>query len=49
MVDDKFDPGMYTQYWDGRDDGGRRLAAGVYFYRIRIGDFTDSRKTLLLR
>ena len=27
-------PGSYTVTWDGRDDGGRSLAAGVYFYRI---------------
>jgi cytochrome c peroxidase len=27
-------PGPYTVLWDGRDDGGRVVQAGVYFYRL---------------
>jgi hypothetical protein len=27
-------PGSYTVAWDGTDDGGRRVPAGVYFYRL---------------
>ena len=27
-------PGPYTVTWDGRDDGGRVVEAGVYFYRL---------------
>lgn len=34
--------------WDGRDDSGRRLPAGVYFVRFRSGDFVESRKVILL-
>lgn len=35
--------------WDGRDDGGHRLPAGVYFYELRARDRTAQRKILLLR
>jgi hypothetical protein len=28
-------PGSYRVSWDGRDDGGRPVAAGVYFYRLQ--------------
>ena len=28
-------PGSYGVTWDGRDDGGRPVAAGVYFYRLQ--------------
>jgi hypothetical protein len=28
-------PGSYSITWDGRDDGGRPVAAGVYFYRLQ--------------
>ncbi|MFH1278259.1 MAG: hypothetical protein ABIK65_07765 [Candidatus Eisenbacteria bacterium] len=34
--------------WDGRDDSGRRLPAGVYFVRMRSGDLSESRKVILL-
>ncbi len=30
--------GRHQQVWDGRDDGGRVSASGVYFYRFTAGD-----------
>jgi hypothetical protein len=27
-------PGSYSVAWDGTDDGGRHVPAGVYFYRL---------------
>lgn len=35
--------------WDCRDDGGRRVAAGLYFCCLRIADRTVLRRTVLLR
>jgi hypothetical protein len=35
--------------WDGRDSAGRRVAAGVYFYRLETGEDLLSRKLVLLR
>ncbi len=34
LADGAFDAGERTLDWDGRDDGGRPLAAGVYFARL---------------
>jgi hypothetical protein len=28
----------HDETWDGRDDFNRRVANGVYFYKIEIGD-----------
>ena len=41
--------GAYTVNWDGRDSEGRRLASGVYPYRLRAGDQVKERKLLLLK
>jgi glucose/arabinose dehydrogenase len=41
--------GGYRVDWDGRDDQGRTLASGVYLYRLRVGDFSSTRRLLLLR
>ncbi|NNE43526.1 MAG: T9SS type A sorting domain-containing protein, partial [Gemmatimonadetes bacterium] len=42
-------PGRHDLQWDGRDAGGRRVAAGVYFYRLRTDDGVRTRKGVLLR
>ena len=36
-------------FWDGKDDSGRRLPAGVYFVRLEAGDFKQVEKAILLR
>jgi hypothetical protein len=49
LVDEELSPRFYRQDWDGRDGGGRPLATGVYIYRMRAGDFVQSRRVLLLK
>ncbi|MCC7264760.1 MAG: choice-of-anchor D domain-containing protein [Candidatus Latescibacteria bacterium] len=42
-------PGNHRAAWDGRDQQGREVAAGVYCYRLQVGDYTQTRRLLLLR
>ena len=41
--------GTHTVSWNGRTSSGEPAASGVYFYRITAGDFTESRKMLLMK
>lgn len=41
--------GHHEVPWDGRDDAGRRVAAGVYFARLLVGGESTSAKMVLLR
>ena len=34
-------------YWDGRNQGGESVASGLYFYTVRAGEFTATRKMLI--
>ncbi len=43
------DAGRYTVVWDGSDDGGRRVASGVYFARMVASDYVTMRKMILLK
>ncbi len=40
--------GRHVLRWTGRDDQGRRLAAGLYFARFRCGDFSRTRRITVL-
>lgn len=42
-------PGKYSVLWNGLDDGDHAVASGVYVVRLRAGNYTQSRKVLLLR
>ena len=41
-------PGPYAIPWDGRDDGGHPVAAGVYFYRLEGGGSASTLRTVRL-
>ncbi len=41
--------GQHSVRWDGRDDSGKKAVSGVYIYRIRAGNFRDTKKLTLLR
>lgn len=44
-----FSAGVHGVAWLGRDDGGRDLASGTYFARIRHGSDVATRKVTLVR
>ncbi|MBC8458457.1 MAG: T9SS type A sorting domain-containing protein [Deltaproteobacteria bacterium] len=35
--------------WDGKDENGKQLSSGIYFYRLTAGDFTDTKKCIILK
>ncbi|MBI5836024.1 MAG: T9SS type A sorting domain-containing protein [Candidatus Eisenbacteria bacterium] len=49
LVDGKKDAGEYSIAFDGKDANGASLASGVYFYRLKIGDFESNKKMLMLK
>ncbi len=42
LAEGVYPEGVFAVSWDGRDDGGREVASGVYLARLRL-----ARKTLV--
>lgn len=49
LVDAPQSPGRYRVEWNGEDDRGNELAAGVYFLRLEAGAEALNRKMILVR
>ena len=48
LIDGPVAAGYGEVSWDGRDQGGRPVAGGVYLYRLEAGTVTETRKLLFL-
>lgn len=42
-------PGSHVVEWDGRDNGGRRVASGVYLVRLHTASASDALRITLLK
>ena len=49
LVNEPLDAGTHAVEWDGRDDRGRAVAAGIYFARMQAADETLVRKIVRVR
>jgi hypothetical protein len=49
LVNETKDAGHYVVQWDGNNDNGETVSSGVYFYRIKAGDFVTTRKMVMLK
>ncbi len=49
LLDGEMPAGRHSSIWRGRDDAGRPVSSGVYFYRLTAPGYRDSRKVLLLQ
>jgi hypothetical protein len=49
LVDVSLAPGTHSVTWDGRDDAGIQMSAGVYFYRMTAGTISLTKKMMLMK
>jgi N-acetylneuraminic acid mutarotase len=49
LVNEEKPAGFYELLWDGRDNSGRLVASGVYYYQLQAGEIKKTKKLLLLK
>jgi hypothetical protein len=49
LVENSLDAGEYATEWDGRDASGVASASGVYYYKLEVGDWSDTKAMVLLK
>ena len=49
LVNESREANSYVEKWDGRSDAGAQVSSGIYFYKMVAGDYSATKKAVLLR
>jgi len=49
LVNQRVSAGYQQVIWDGRNETGAHVASGMYIYHISAGDFTSTKKMMMLK
>lgn len=41
--------GFFSVTWDGRNENGELVGTGAYFYQLKVGDYYETKKMILLK
>jgi VCBS repeat-containing protein len=49
LLEERLPPGQYSLNWNGRNDAGKTVSSGVYFYRIEAGAYNAMKGMVLIK
>ncbi|MCK9279504.1 MAG: T9SS type A sorting domain-containing protein [Melioribacteraceae bacterium] len=49
LVNELQESGLYTATWNGRADNGMSVSSGIYIYKLDAGNFSVSKKMMLVK
>lgn len=49
LVDRDMPAGTHEVVWNGKNDSGAKVSSGIYLYRLTAGDYSQSKKMVLLK
>ncbi len=49
LINKPHTPGYYTTVWNSTNSSGKKVASGMYIYRLQYGQFYKSKKMVLLK
>lgn len=49
LVSENQQAGIYKAHWNGANSDGETVPSGIYFYTINTGDYSDTKKMIMLK
>lgn len=49
LIDEILPTGNHTVVWNGEDENGNTVSSGIYFYKMKAGQYTLTKKMILLK
>lgn len=49
LVNDRMVAGSHTIQWNGTDNSNKKVGSGIYFYNMKSGKYTNTRKMILMK
>jgi len=49
LVNEDKAPGEHTVVWNGTDNNNRQVSSGVYFFKMKAGKYSSSKKMILMK
>ncbi|MBW6516856.1 MAG: T9SS type A sorting domain-containing protein, partial [Candidatus Cloacimonetes bacterium] len=49
LTEGYYEQGVHNVLWDGKTESGSRAGSGMYFYNMKSGDYTSTKKMILLK
>ncbi|MDO9577159.1 MAG: FlgD immunoglobulin-like domain containing protein [Candidatus Cloacimonadales bacterium] len=49
LVSEPLSAGRHSYVWNGTDESGKKVSNGIYFYKLTSGDYSETRKALMLK
>ncbi len=49
LLDEEREKGIHSIRWDATNQSGAKVPSGIYFYRVHAGDYSETRKMMLIK
>jgi len=49
LVSDYLSVGQHSVVWNGKDDNGKSVSSGIYFYKLKTGNYEETKRMVLIK
>ena len=49
LISDQLSAGKHSVIWNGNDENGKPVSSGIYFYKLKSGVYTSTKKMILMK